>query len=492
MSTNNSSQVLSEQYILQLFNLEADQIQSMSITHKAEAVEVDIKLNVSEQTCPVCEFKSKKIKDYQNKKILHSVLTHHICRINYKARRYVCTACGKTFYEENPFAYKNMKISLLTVYNVLQDLKNLNETFSSVAKRYHLSPSTVIALFDAHVNISRRQLGKYINIDEVYAFKGDRSNYACVLLDYVTQQVIDILPTRKKLDLLSYFRQIPLEERKRVKIVAIDMWDTYRIVTKDVFPNAVNALDSFHLIQEFNRKLDTIRIKTQNTIRPSEKLKRSNTPEDKAEYFTRDNQYYVLKKFHWILLKNKDAKIDVDGKKYFLLDPNVPKKYNHKLKKYCNYYDFKDIMINIEPTLQTSCNFKFLLEKFYEDSDYTTAKDKLTELILQLSHSGIAELIDFSKTLIRWKSEIANSFIEIDDESKASINSKSKGLTRRFKLSNGIIENRNRAIKLIKNNSNGYHNWDRFRNRILYVLNDDATYRIYPIDDRSITKKEKI
>ena len=31
-----------------------------------------------------------------------------------------------------------------------------------------------------------------------------------------------------------------------------------------------------------------------------------------------------------------------------------------------------------------------------------------------------------------------------------------------------------------KANSNGYRNWERFRNRVMYVLNDDATYYMYP------------
>ena len=34
-----------------------------------------------------------------------------------------------------------------------------------------------------------------------------------------------------------------------------------------------------------------------------------------------------------------------------------------------------------------------------------------------------------------------------------------------------IVENRNKTIKLIKHASNGYLNWERFRNRILYTLN---------------------
>ena len=55
-----------------------------------------------------------------------------------------------------------MKISSLTVYNVLSDLKKATETFKTVSDRYHISPTTTAAIFDAHVSISRRALPCYL------------------------------------------------------------------------------------------------------------------------------------------------------------------------------------------------------------------------------------------------------------------------------------------------------------------------------------------
>ena len=46
-----------------------------------------------------------------------------------------------------------------------------------------------------------------------------------------------------------------------------------------------------------------------------------------------ENQYYVLKKFNWILLKN-DNKIS---------DLNMEKKYNRVLERYYNYYALSSI-----------------------------------------------------------------------------------------------------------------------------------------------------
>ena len=64
-------------------------------------------------------------------------------------------------------------------------------------------------------------------------------------MNFKTKQVIDLYPSRLKYDLEDNFMRIPLEERKQVKYVIIDMWDTYKQVSLGVFPNAIVAVDSF-------------------------------------------------------------------------------------------------------------------------------------------------------------------------------------------------------------------------------------------------------
>ena len=79
------------------------------------------------------------------------------------------------------------------------------------------------------------------------------------------------------------------------------------------------------------------------------------------------------------------------------------------------------------------------------------------------------QLQEYSKTLIEWKQEIINSFIKVPTINK--------------KMNNALIENRNKSIKLLKHSSNGYTNWDRFRNRVLFCLNEDSTFKIYEIGE---------
>ena len=130
--------LISSDDLLKFFNLERDNVQKFSITHKKDGVYVSITLNQTYCQCPVCGNMTNRVKDYKDKKITHSILTITSCYIIYHARRYQCTHCKKSFYENNPFTFGG-RLSVVTVSNVLKDLKSPNATFTDVARRYGIS-----------------------------------------------------------------------------------------------------------------------------------------------------------------------------------------------------------------------------------------------------------------------------------------------------------------------------------------------------------------
>lgn len=446
-------------------DLERADIKSMNIYNDGEGLTIDVELNSKPHKCPVCSTETSRIKGYQNKIIRHSILNNTPCIIDYRARRYICPLCGKTFFENNPFTNKGSRLSVATVYNVLADLKNPALTFSYVASKYHISQSTVANIFDRGVNIPRRTLPECICFDETYAFKSDRSNYICVLVDYKDKKVIDILPTRRMQDLTDYFYNIPLEERKKVRYVSFDMWQTYRSVAKTMFPNCVTIVDKFHLLQEFTRKATRVRIRImnknkkikdelENEARRLKKEKKKLPPDKQEKLIQAQRNYYILKKFEWmIFLKNKD-----------ILNPNLEKKMNHALGQYCNLYDLFNLLENTDEDMTEMINLKDELYDFYEKCTYEESKAKINELIIDFRSSSVPELVSFANTLTQWKPEIINSFIIIPGINK--------------KMNNALIENRNKSIKLLKHSSNGYTNWKRFRNRVLYTINDDEKFKL--------------
>ncbi|WP_279014628.1 transposase [Thomasclavelia cocleata] len=116
-----------------------------------------------------------------------------------------------------------------------------------------------------------------------------------------------------------------------------------------MFPNAVNSLDRFHLIQEFNRRLERIRIDAMNRVKPNPNFKETNhSSSEITKHREMEKQYYVLKKFNWLLLKN-DNKIS---------DLNMKKKYNRVLERYYNYYDLVEYMIKTDSQLTETLYLK--------------------------------------------------------------------------------------------------------------------------------------
>ena len=445
---------------LSAFGLDRANIKNISISHENGTVYVSLELNIREHPCPVCGTSTSKVKAYQIKKINHSVLNPAPCIIHYRARRYVCPVCGKTFYENNPFISGNSRVSVATVYNVLTDLKNPEITFRYVADRYNMSASSVANLFDRHIQPHRRKLPECLCFDETYAFKSRDSDYVCVLLDYTDKKVVDILPSRRKRYLSDYFYKIPLKERKKVKYVSFDMWKTYRDIAKVMFPECVCIVDKFHVLQELSRRVKRVRTDVMNSNKKVKdelnrkriKLKKENTflsPQDQEKLNIATNNYYLLKKFDWLLFSN-DPKIS---------DPNEKKKQNRYFNRYLNLNDLYHMVMDIDPRLKEAVEIKDLIHLFYRKTEHRNAIKELDDIIVLCRTSNVPQLQEFSNTLCEWKQEIINSFIKIPSIDR--------------KMNNALIENRNKSIKLLKHSSNGYTNWNRFRARVMYSLNDD-------------------
>ena len=277
---------------------------------------------------------------------------------------------------------------------------------------------------------------------------------------------IDVLPSRKKEDLIDYFSRIPLKERKNVKIVGMDMWETYRSVARMMFPECLCAADHYHVIQELNRKADRVRIRIMKNQESS------------------SEQYYLLKHFNWIIFKNQDEK-DKDGT--LLFDPSRKGKFNYKFQKQLNYFEIREMIKEIDPQLEEIISLKDECHCFYRDSSYDEAPKQIKKLIASFRNSEVSEMKEFANTLSKWKQEIINSFIIIDhrysvDHTDGHVESVN------IRVNSSIIERQNASVKVIKKVTMGMGNWERFRNRVLYAIRKDSHSYLLPLDEPKARK----
>ena len=125
----------------------------------------------------------------------------------------------------------------------MEMLRSHRVTFKDTADAVGVSPSTIIRIFDEHCNIPRTKFPEVICMDEVYTKSNDfDSKYSCLFYDFYEHKLIDITPSRKKNYLEYYLSRIPKEERDGVKIVCMDMYQPYKLVTKKYFKKLSFAL----------------------------------------------------------------------------------------------------------------------------------------------------------------------------------------------------------------------------------------------------------
>ena len=421
---------------LEQFNLK---IKKIDTAKRNNILYCYITLENQKEKCPFC-LQRPVINGYKNKRITHSISNNNPCFIIYKARRFYCKTCKHTYYERNPFALKYDKLSSYTIFAILNDLKDHTVTFKNVATKYNISITSVQNIFDSYVDAIRMSLPEVICIDEFYTSKKRQFKYACVFLDFISKKIIYIYPSRRKDRLTSELSYIPKNERLNVKYVVIDMWDTYRDLASIYFPNCKIAVDSFHVIRHLNDAIDSIRIKIMKKYD-----KRTN------KLVQNDIYYYMLKKFHFFFTMNFEKIFN--GQTYI-----------QKMETKWTKHEIRNYLFSIDGDLRDAYFLKERYREFNLTADYETCGEEFEELIDEFLNSKHEEFRTFGKLLIHWKVEIKNSFIRYQGK----------------RLSNGPIEGANSRIKTILKSANGYTNFNRLRNRIMYSLNKDIPIKGNP------------
>jgi len=426
-----------KQFISHMLNISEDAIDSInSIKQSNESVFIKVKLKINNYKCPLCDGPIK-IHGYSDRKLKHAALVNRDCIIYYQQRRFICSNCDSTFSENNPFSNKRESLTYETKINILHLLKHVESTYTYVAEQCHVGKTTVMRVFDNHVNIPRKKLPSVISIDEHYFPKSDYDSlYMLLIMDFKTGTILDVLPSRRKEYITSYLSKLKAEtydysthlsELNNVKYVSIDLYDNYRDVAKAYFPQAIISADSFHVLKHLTEAFKKIRLNCKRT----------------TEDFSLK---YLLVKYSAVF--NHNQKLD------------TPKRYFKVLGRYANLRDIRDYLFIKFPVLEVAYNLKEEYIRFNEINDISLAKDNFDNIRQKFGDCGIDEYEAFYILLGNWKHEILNSFTLIDGK----------------RINNSYIESKNRIIGKLITNANGFTDFKRTRNRIMYCLNKTDTY----------------
>lgn len=371
--------------IINMFNLEPHNIEQLDIISCGNENFATITLRMKPTVCPHCGNYSSLIHDYYNRTLNHSVLADHHLTVIYKRRRYYCRRCKHAFPEKNPFSLPGRRISKATVLRIMKLLQKQTLTFTDVSDIVGVSTSTVIRVFDEYAGVRSFPFPKALCIDEVYVSKYLQQEYACVLMDFNHENIFDLLPSRKKENLASYFSLIPKGTRLSVKYVSIDMWNIYRDIASEYFPRAIICVDSFHVIQMINNAFDKVRIRIMNT------------------YERNTEEYRLLKKYHWLLKKSAD-KIEYDK----ILD--LHHYYSIVGARHISQEALISRLLLISPELELAYELKTDYAAINATFNFQNAEYRIDKFLEDMKIYGIPEFYSTRRTMKRWKTEIVNSF----------------------------------------------------------------------------------
>ena len=288
------------------------------------------------------------------------------------------------------------------------------EVADELACDWHTVNDAVITYGGALLEADRKRLNQTsaIGLDETSFVKlGNQihTSFATTVADVENHQIIDILPTRKYIDVAGWIDKQPLAWKERIRFGALDMSATYAAVYTVILPKATQVVDPFHVISLANRCLDAVRRRVQT--------------EQLGHRGRRDDPLYRARR---VLLMGEE-KLDAEGTERLwslleLGDPGAEVAIAYRIKE--------------------------RLRDFYRTRDPNEARALLVELRDHcLKRAMPPEVQKLGRTMRNWFDKIANFHLA--------------------RVSNGPTEALNNLIKRVKRVAFGFRNFENYRIRAL-------------------------
>jgi transposase len=341
------------------------------------------------------------------------------CRLLINKRRWRCRTKGcikKTWTEKIAGIASRQVLTVRAGAEVTRQVGQLCRSVASVATEYGVGWDTAWAavehhgrpLVDAPHRVGRvRALG----VDEHSYLSATRQHstiYATSLVDLDRRFVIDLFEGKSAAKLRRWCAGRSARWLKGVRVVALDLTDTYRAGLHPHLSHATRVADPFHVTRVANRTLDQVRRRVQNETLGH-----------------RGRKVDPLFRIRKLLLKG-DERLDEAGRA--------------KLLAGLRFGDPHDEVLGAWLAKES-------VRAVYQVDDPDAAAELLDNAIAACAGDDVPEIRTLAHTLSRWRTEILNHH--------------------RTGASNGPTEGQNFCAKQVKRAGRGFANFDHYRLRVL-------------------------
>lgn len=381
-------------------------------------VVVTVESTKAEVFCPSCRRRAQP----QDRVEVHLRDLHCFgrpCHLVARKRRWRCRTTGcmaKTWTEGLTGTAPRQVLTLRAGVEVTRQVGQLCRSVASVAKEYGVGWDTAWSAVELHGrplvdDPARVGTVRALGVDEHSFLAATREHttiFATSLVDLDRVRVIDLFKGKSAAKLRKWTAERPEQWRSSVKVVALDLTDTYRAGLSPHLAHAARVADPFHVIRVANRMLDQVRRRVQN--------------ETLGHRGRKDDPLFRVRK----LLVKGDERLDERGRE--------------KLLDALRVGDPDDEVLG-------AWLAKEAVRSVYLEPDPDAAAALLDKVIAACAQDTVPEIKTMGRTLGRWREEILNHH--------------------RTGASNGPTEGMNFCAKQVKRAGRGFVNFDHYRLRVL-------------------------
>lgn len=322
------------------------------------SIEVVATKDLAVEYCPRCATASTSTYDHRRVRLRDEPFRTFQVWLTVIKRRLWCKPCGKPFTEPLPWTRKGFRHTerfgraVMHACERYVDLKRVRQDF-------RCSGGWLYTTLYRHLELQRRmRLYPWpvkVGIDEHFFRRTKQGfrDFVTVLVDQTNGRLMEVAHGRTGSELETALAHIP--GRENVRVVALDMSDTYRSFVRRFFPNATLVADKFHVLRLLSPAINRYR-----------------------KAITGDQRSNPIRR----LLQRNGR--DLDPRTRWIVRT----------------------WLADHPALRQLYEAKEALASFYRIRSPHQAARVLTALTDRLALSSVPELLTFRATLLRWRREV--------------------------------------------------------------------------------------
>lgn len=203
--------------------------------------------------CKHCQSPDLRIKATHKRTVKHTRQGNQVMTLHLRVPKYHCQGCRRYF--RHAFTgirprYRASEVYRLEVY----EAHDGGVTLRKVSRTHQISAATVERWYQHHLGQKRSEMAnracpRVLGIDEHFFTR--KKGYATTFVDLKNHKVFDVKLGRSEPSLRRYLQG--LQGRGNVRVVVMDLSETYRSMVRRYFPNATIVADRFHVIRLINQ-----------------------------------------------------------------------------------------------------------------------------------------------------------------------------------------------------------------------------------------------